>query len=243
MLTALFNEMSALVLCCEVFRIKHAVDAELRLACDLGDGRTGVHEDLGEVGLVGVLVMRGGDGADVGLAQVARDVDLDHAVLLHRGNGLKRDAGTAMEHKRAGADRGDLGQVIKVDLGRVLQAVDVADGDGERVATHAPYVLGHLRGVGLAIRLGDVVILLAADGAELGLDRNPARMAVVHGAAAETDVLLERQGGAVDHDGGEAGLHGATHVVERLAVVEVERHGDGVVVDGAMGNLGCSRSR
>ena len=63
-------------------------------------------------------------------------------------------------------------------------------------------------------------------------------MAEVHGLAGEADVLLEGQGRAVDHDGGEARVHGLAHVVERLAMVQVQRHGHGVAVHRQMGHLG-----
>ena len=59
-----------------------------------------------------------------------------------------------------------------------------------------------------------------------------------HRLAREADVLLERQGGAVDHDGSEAGVHVLAYVVKRLAMVQVRCHGHGVAIDGALSGIG-----
>ena len=58
-----------------------------------------------------------------------------------------------------------------------------------------------------------------------------------HRLAREADVLLERQCGAVDHGGSEAGVHGLAYVAKRLAMVQVQRHGHGVAIDGAPNGL------
>lgn len=63
-------------------------------------------------------------------------------------------------------------------------------------------------------------------------------MTPTHRLAREADVLLERQGSSVDHDGSEAGVHGLAYVAKRLAMVQVQCHGYGVAIDGALSGIG-----
>ena len=193
---------------------------------------------LAKLALLGVSIMRGGYGADERLAQVACDVDLDHVVLLHGSDRVVGDAGAAVQHERAGAHCGDRGQMVEVDPGRVLDVVHVTDGNGEQITARAPDELSDLVGVGLAVGLRHVVVLLAGDGAQLRLYGHAVGVAEVHRLAREADVLLERQGSSVDHDGSEAGVHVLAYVVKRLAMVQVQCHGHGVAIDGALSGIG-----
>ena len=54
-------------------------------------------------------------------------------------------------------------------------------------------------------------------------------MGVLHHLPGQLNVLLQGQGGAVDHHGGVAPLNGGGAGIEVLAVVQVENDGDGGV--------------
>ena len=67
-------------------------------------------------------------------AQLGVDVDLDHAGRDRAHEVLPREAGRAVQHERCGAYLGDRAQADKIEPDRLRrEAVDVADGDGERV--------------------------------------------------------------------------------------------------------------
>ena len=91
-----------------------------------------------------------------------------------------------------------------------------ADRDGERVEAGALDELHGLVGVGQADLAGADAVLDAAEHAELGLDRDAARVGVVDDLLRDGDVVLEVQRRlgvlaerAVDHDAREAELDGA----------------------------------
>ena len=70
-----------------------------------------------------------------------------------------------MENEGARGDGSDLGKMVKVDLGLILEPVDITDRDGEQVASRSFDKFRDLVGIGLAVRLAHMVIFLAANGA------------------------------------------------------------------------------
>ena len=52
-----------------------------------------------------------------------------------------------------------------MDLGLILEPVDITDRDGEQVASRSFDKFRDLVGIGLAVRLAHMVIFLAANGA------------------------------------------------------------------------------
>ena len=122
--------------------------------------------------------------------------------------------------------------------------MDGAEGDGEGVdAGGLDELLGLLR-VGVDL-VGGIVVVEAgggtaagADGgvehgAELGLDGDVERVGDLADLLGDGEVLLIGLGGGIDHDGGEAHVHGADQVIEVDAVVEVH-------ADGHLGALGVA---
>ena len=115
-----------------------------------------------------------------------------------------------------------------------------AHADGQRAAAGArDELLGLVRvGVGVLALDRRAVVLLAADLAELGLDGDAQGRRDLGHARGQRDVVLERHVGAVDHDGGVAGVHGLDAAVEAVAVVEVDGHGDARGVGGHLAHGG-----
>ena len=108
-------------------------------------------------------------------------------------------------------------------VGAVLGAV----ADGQRVHAGLLDELHGVQRVGVGAGLGEDVILLAAEHAQLALDADAERVSVLDDLAGQLYVLLQGQGRAVYHDGGVAAVDGRDAAVEVLAVVEVQHHGDG----------------
>ena len=104
-----------------------------------------------------------------------------------------------MQRERRGDGRADRFEPLPVEPRRLaVDAVDVADRDGEARGARTRHELRRLGGVGQRAGghgAGDV--LVAADAAELGLDRGAVRPRQLDGARDELDVLLVRERGAV----------------------------------------------
>ena len=110
-------------------------------------------------------------------------------------------------------------------MAMAICAVLGAVADGEGVDAGLLDELDGVEGVRVGAGLGEDVILLAAQDAELALDADAERVRVFDDLAGELYVLLEREGGAVYHDGGVAAVNRGDAAVEVAAVVEVEHHG------------------
>ena len=125
---------------------------------------------------------------------------------------------------------------VLVDVGLLgVHAVSGAHADGERGATGALDELLGLDRVGVGgLALDLDVVLLAADLAELGLDRNAHGGTGVGNELGEGDVVLEGLVGAVDHDGGVAGAEGLHAAIVAVAVIEVQGHGHGGALSGGL---------
>ena len=106
-----------------------------------------------------------------------------------------------------------------------VHAVDVADAGSQHV--HAQ-VGDHLALVGIGhFAAAHNAVLFAADGAYLGLHGDALLTGDADDLLGLFDVLVDGVVGAVEHDGGEPGLHGVQGALVR-AVVQVQghRHGD-----------------
>ena len=193
---------------------------------DLGryGGPTGA-EVLARVGQI-LVAQRLADRGREDVVEVGRDVDLRHA----GGDGADQPgvghAGRAVQHQRHRHGLGQLGDQAVVEL-RVAggHRVRRPDGDGQRVD---PGRRDELRGLG---RTGAhprrVYAVLAADLAELGLDRHPALAAPADdvGGGREVGGVVER--GAVVHHGRDAELDRLVDQVDAGGVVEMDADLDG----------------
>ena len=70
------------------------------------------------------------------------------------------------------------------------------------------------------------VILYASQGAELSLDNNAVSVSVLYNLLGLLNVLVERTGRAVDHNGGEAAVDAGLAGFEVGAVVQMQNNGD-----------------
>ena len=100
-------------------------------------------------------------------------------------------------------------------VGPVLGAV----GDGQGVHPGLLDKFHGIQGVGVGGGGGEDVVLLAAQHPQLALHADAPGVGVLHHLPGQLDVLLQGQGGAVDHDGGIAAVNGGHAGVEVLAVV------------------------
>ena len=66
------------------------------------------------------------------------------------------------------------------------------------------------------------VILYASQGAELSLNNNAVSVSVLYNLLGLLNVLVERTGGAVDHNGGEAAVDAGVAGLKVRAVVEMQ---------------------
>ena len=162
------------------------------------------------------------------LAQLGGVVDLADAVADGFGDLVVGHTGGAVEDQRDLEAGADLLQDTLLDVrGADVEAVGGAHADGEGGAAGArDKLLGLVRvGVGTLALDGRAIVLLAADPAGLGLDGDVEQCRDLSHKGGQRDVVLESVVGAVDHDGGVAGVHGLDAVVEAVAVVQVDGHG------------------
>ena len=99
-----------------------------------------------------------------------------------------------------------------------------ADCDRQRVTAGAGYELLNLFRMSVGgILSGNLnVILYASQGAELSLDNNAVSVSVLYNLLGLLNVLVERTGGAVDHNGGETAVDAGLAGLEVRAVVQVQ---------------------
>ena len=205
------------MVCKQLLHVARDGQADVRVDVDLADAAgDGGHE----------LV----NGDAVGVLDIAAEVvDLADDVL--------RDGGAAVAHQGAEDAQavdalldgdGDLAAQLGVLalVRAVLRAV------GNREGIHAGlFDEGHgVQRIGVGAGLGKDVVLLPAEDAQLALDADAERVSVFDDLARELYVLLQRQGGAVDHHGGVAAVDGGDAAFDVLAVVEVQHHGDRAVL-------------
>ena len=220
---------------------------------------TGDREVLTGVEVVGVLDKVLADSGGHGESAIAIDVDLADsaadgladlslgdtdgvvelaAVLVDGGDVLLRDrGGTVHDDGEAGDALLDLVEDVETELGvgaglELVGAVGGADGDGEGVNTSALDKVLDLLGASVVVDLGLDVVLDTGENAELTLDGDVAGVGVLDDLLGEGDVLLVGEGGAVDHDVGEAGLDARDNELEAVTVVKVEADGDALAVLG-----------
>src|SRR5690606_28250856 len=107
-------------------------------------------------------------------------------------------------------DRLDLTEDLRTELdrARLVHAVHVAEGQGGEVAAlltgaegahGGETVLGG--GVELLVDLGHVAVLLATDDADLDLEDRARLLGELEELLGDDEVLLQRDGGAVEHVG------------------------------------------
>ena len=101
-----------------------------------------------------------------------------------------------------------------------------AHGDSEAVDAGLLDEGRGLLGMGKAGVTRLFVLVALADVAKLRLDGNADGMGDLHDLLRLGNVLVVRKRGAVDHDRAEAGANGADKMLERTAVIEVQRERD-----------------
>ena len=129
----------------------------------------------------------------------------------------------------------------QIDARLIFEAMNITDGHGQQITARALYELTNLIRVGLKIRLGNMIVLLALDGAKLRLDGHAIAMAIVDRLAREANVLFKGKRGTVDHDRGEASLDRLAYVLERLAVIEMQTRGNDIILRRALYD-GCDHA-
>lgn len=108
--------------------------------------------------------------------------------------------------------------------GELVSAVGGADCDSQGVTAGAGYELLNLfrMGVGGILSRNLYVILNAGQSAELSLNDNAVSVSVLYDLLGLLNVLVERTGGAVDHDGSEAAVDAGLAGLEVRAVVQMQ---------------------
>ena len=108
--------------------------------------------------------------------------------------------------------------------GELVSAVGGADCDSQGVTAGAGYELLNLfrMGVGGILSGNLYVILYASEGAELSLNNNAVCVSVLYDLLGLLNVLVERTGRAVDHNGGEAAVDAGLAGLEVRAVVQMQ---------------------
>ena len=171
-------------------------------------------------------------------AQLGGEVYLADAAADGLANGLVRYTGCTVQYQRDGNQLADGAQTVKVQLGHALvQTVSRADGNCQRVDTGALNELLGLLGIGERVAVAAFqIVFLAANLAELSLNRNTGGCAGVGNAAGEGDVVLKGVVRAVDHDGGVAGAQCLHSQLEAVAVIEVHGNRNGCTLCGSLGH-------
>ena len=113
-------------------------------------------------------------------------------------------------------------QALELQAAGGRSAVRVADGDGEPVDVGRFDETCGLVGIGPGGVADRDAGFVAGDVAEFGFERQSRPADQRAGLAGERDVLVEGEGGTVDHDGAEAGVDGEIEFVEGVGVIEVE---------------------
>ena len=145
---------------------------------------------------------------------------------------------------KPGRRRPDLFEDVKTKLrlGAGLEfvgAVACADGDGKRVNPRARHKFLHLRRVGVrgVCRRNIDVVLHAGQAAQLAFDHNALVVSVVHNLLCQSDVLLKRVFGAVNHHGGKASVNTGFANLKAVAMVKVQADGKARVLKGRLYEL------
>ena len=112
-------------------------------------------------------------------------------------------------------------------------AMGSTDSDCQRVTTGAgnEFLYFFRMGVALVARLNNNFVLDASQSAQLSLDNYAVVMCVLNNLLGQSDVFLERLGGSVDHNGGEAAVDAGLTNLERVAVIQMQSDRDIRVVD------------
>src|SRR5690606_40989821 len=165
--------------------------------------------------------------------EVGRQVDLGDAATRHgyrRCHGGGRHTGAAVEYQWHARALAYLGKPLEVQIdGRAVpHAVHGADRDGQRVDLGLAGEAARLLRVGVRARerLVGLRERVRAQGSYLTLDRYAVHVPQLDDTGGESDVLVERQVGRVDHHGAEGGVYRAPDDVQVVGVVQVQRHGD-----------------
>ncbi len=75
-----------------------------------------------------------------------------------------------------------------------------SDGDGERVAACAGREINHFLRLRVMRLLGRNLFLNASQHAQLSLNSHVVLVSIINDFSSESDVVLVREGGAIDHD-------------------------------------------
>ena len=137
-----------------------------------------------------------------------------------------------MQHQWHFGAPSDFGEEVEVEFGfGDVDTVRVADRYRKCVDTGLPHGLAGRR-VG-EVRVLDLgaVFRRSADGADLGLDADPGRSGDPDHVTGELQVLLQWEGGTVEHDAGVAVANAFHDLVEGRAMVQVEAGDDVAAAD------------
>ena len=212
-----------------------------------GQAQIGVDVDLTHGHGSGLTQLLLGDTHGVGhLAAVL--VDHLHVVLGHGRGAVENDGeagqtlGDLLQHVEA-QGRGNQDALLVAGAlvgGELVSAVAGADGDGQGVtAGLGDELLDLLRtGIGSSVSGNLNIVLDAGQSAQLSLNHHAVVVSVLNNLLGDLDVLLERLGGGVDHDGGEATVDAALTSLEVGAVIQVQSDGNvGALNDSSLNQL------
>ena len=165
-------------------------------------------------------------GTGGGPEDVRGDIDLAHAQGGTAAELIIRKAGTAMEHREGAQGAMNLLQDIVTELRQLgIEAVGVADADGQGVDARGVHAEAVLQGADFGGGLGSV--LSAADPADFRLHGGAVFRGEGHDPGGGFHVFIDGTVACVPHDGGEAEGKGLTQAVQRFAVVQMNRDGNG----------------
>ena len=159
-------------------------------------------------------------------------VDLVNELARNRGGTVQNDRearqtlGNFLEYVETQRRRNEDALLVAGALlrGELVSAVGGADCDSQGVTAGAGYELLNLfrMGVGGILSRNLYVILNAGQSAELSLNDNTVSVSVLYDLLGLLNVLVERTGGAVDHNGGETAVDAGLAGLEVRAVVQMQ---------------------
>ena len=165
-------------------------------------------------------------GAGGGAEDVRGDVDFAHAEGGAAAELLIREAGSAVEHRIGMKGAMNFLQHVVAELRQLgIEAVGIADADGQGVDARGVHAEAVLQGADFGGGLGSV--LSAADPADFRLHGGAVFRGEGHDPGGGFHVFIDGTVACVPHDGGEAEAKGLAQAVQRFAVVQMNRDGNG----------------
>ena len=170
-----------------------------------------------------------------GAADIAAVLVAELHKFLGHGGGAMQDQGVVGQLLADGFQPGEVKVRLALEL---VGAMACADGNGQRVAARFFNKVHSLIGIREGM-LGILYVFLnAGQLAKLGLYPDTAGMGVFHNLLGNGDIFLVRQGGTVDHDGGEAAVDAVlAHLKGRTMVQMDADRNAGVLNQGSLDQL------